>query len=93
MSQISNLRRPRGIGVQIYAVTLAIVVVVELGGVSRVNAVQRNQLFPFGESKGDENPFRNDDDSSLVIEPPVPFTFFGRQRSRLFVSAVDSIAS
>ncbi len=52
----------------------------------QAEALNREDLFPFGEGAGDGTIFRNDDDFSLEICPSVPYSFYDRKISCFYVS-------
>ena len=56
------------------------------GFASRAASLPRSEFFPFSGSAGDSVIFRSDDDTTLLIEPSVPYTFLGVQRTCFYVS-------
>ncbi len=51
-----------------------------------VDGVDLNQFYPYGESVGDSALIPNDDGSTTDISLTVPFPFFDRDHSTIFVS-------
>lgn len=68
-----------------------ILLVAALMRLAHVSAVPLSEFYSYGVSVGDQALPRSDDGSSPAIELEVPFRFFGRQRSTVFVSSACSL--
>lgn len=54
---------------------------------SRVGALRPDELFPYGESRGDQLLPEGDDESSAAVKLAVPLRFYDAQFSDLYVSS------
>lgn len=54
---------------------------------SRVEALRPDELFPYGESRGDQLLPEGDDESSAAVKLAVPLRFYDAQFSDLYVSS------
>lgn len=54
---------------------------------SRVGALRPDELFPYGESRGDQLLLEGDDESSAAVKLAVPLHFYDAQFNDLYVSS------
>lgn len=57
---------------------------------SRVGALRPDELFPYGESWGDQLLPEGDDESSPAVKLAIPLHFYDAQFSNLYVSSVPT---
>lgn len=59
---------------------------------SRVGALRPDELFPYGESRGDQLLLEGDDESSAAVKLAVPLRFYDVQFNYLYVSSAPGDA-
>lgn len=70
---------------------LSLLVVLVL--LSRVGALRPEELFPYGESWGDQLLPEGDDESSAAVKLAIPLRFYDAQFSNLYVSSAPGGAA